>query len=235
MARKEELPAAHAEAASTATHNGPVSDLSGLSPSQQHALATAILAVVRGYDRIGVASFNMSMFTGPAVGFEDAWVGDQPPASSTPHGVELPLFRTLSAPVKRSTSPFPAQDATASLAPISETKWYSGGTLPPRVLRNFASTRTREHKVKCLSEAGSEETVSGLEGDDEFEFVPSETLGVTFSACVKFMSRPAPVSCYTNDSGPTERLLDTFVINSAPEDYSECLRNVWDDIILGIQ
>lgn len=45
---------------------------------------------------------------------------------------------------------------------------------------------------------------------------------------VQFWSRPYPSSIYTNDTGPTERMYDVFVINTVPEQYAQWLKTVWN-------
>jgi UDPglucose--hexose-1-phosphate uridylyltransferase len=45
----------------------------------------------------------------------------------------------------------------------------------------------------------------------------------SFSVHFKFWSRPFPSGIYTNDTGPTERMYDTFVINTMPELYAEVI------------
>jgi hypothetical protein len=42
--------------------------------------------------------------------------------------------------------------------------------------------------------------------------------------CVKLFSRPSPKGVYTNDTGPMERMYDSFVIDSVPEKLAEFLR-----------
>jgi len=45
---------------------------------------------------------------------------------------------------------------------------------------------------------------------------------------LKWFSRPYPSSIYTNDTGPTERMYDVWVINTIPEDIAQIMREVWD-------
>ena len=42
---------------------------------------------------------------------------------------------------------------------------------------------------------------------------------------IKIISRPTPLPYYTNDTGPFERLYDTWVIDTVPEEIADVIRN----------
>jgi len=58
---------------------------------------------------------------------------------------------------------------------------------------------------------------------------PTESERSSHTLHFKLISRPYPDGLYTNDSGPTERMFDVFVINSLPEKYAPSLKEAWDE------
>ncbi len=48
-----------------------------------------------------------------------------------------------------------------------------------------------------------------------------------FTLHFKLFSRPKPAGLYTNDTGPLERMLDSWVIDSVPETVAELVKAAW--------
>eukprot|EP01118_Nematostelium_gracile_P007441 TRINITY_DN2428_c0_g1_i1.p1 TRINITY_DN2428_c0_g1~~TRINITY_DN2428_c0_g1_i1.p1 ORF type:complete len:336 (-),score=81.74 TRINITY_DN2428_c0_g1_i1:58-1065(-) len=56
---------------------------------------------------------------------------------------------------------------------------------------------------------------------------PAEFDTNSYSLVFKLFSRPFPRGVYTNDTGPMERMYDSFVIDSPPEILAQALRPFW--------